>query len=146
MDYKKIFLNNLTELLDINGLTWQAFSQAVGIHRCTVYRWFTSRSPKTSSLIKVADYFECSIDYLLGHTDKPSYYPSQERATFLSRYKLLRDQNGLNDYRISLFCQISSGAIANWTQTTYPEFEILVKLREIFDCSFDYLVGRSDLT
>jgi len=30
-----------------------------------------NKTPTANNLIKIADYFDCSIDYLLGRTDNP---------------------------------------------------------------------------
>lgn len=146
VESKTIFLNNLKELLELRGMSMREFSNAVKINRRTIYRWFETRSPKPASLIKIADYFNCSIDYLLGRSDNINFFPSIKRTNFLSRYKILRDKSGFNDYKISSLCQMSSGTISNWKEDTLPEFEVLIKLCEIFDCSVDYLVGRSEST
>lgn len=142
MTDKELFITRLKKLRDDRGLSMTAFGAAVGINIRTIYRWFTECAPKPSSLIKIADFFDCSIDYLLGKTASPSFVPCTPRETFLSRYRGLRESKNLNDFRISRQCGISSGAIANWKKDTFPEFEILIKLGEIFECSIDYLVGR----
>lgn len=41
----------------------------LGIGRSTVSYWKNGNIPKQSILIKIADYFDVSVDYLLGKTD-----------------------------------------------------------------------------
>ena len=39
----------------------------------TISRYETgTREPSISELVRIADYFNVSVDYLLGRTDKPS--------------------------------------------------------------------------
>lgn len=41
---------------------------------------------------------------------------------------------------------VSSGIISTWKKEGYcPSGEMLIKIAEYFDCSIDYLVGRSNL-
>ena len=35
--------------------------------------------PKADNLAKLADYLDCSVDYLLGRTDEPAPYPPTRR-------------------------------------------------------------------
>ena len=42
----------------------------VGLGYNTMANMKTSM-PKADNLAKIADYLECSVDYLLGRTDKP---------------------------------------------------------------------------
>lgn len=44
----------------------------------TISRW-NSRVPGVDKLSKVADYFDVSVDYLLGKTDKRRYYELSEK-------------------------------------------------------------------
>lgn len=44
----------------------------------TISRW-DSRVPGVDKLIKVADYFDVSVDYLLGKTEKRRYYELTEK-------------------------------------------------------------------
>lgn len=44
----------------------------MNVEPATITNWEKgNRFPKDDVLIKIADYFDCSIDYLLGRTDDP---------------------------------------------------------------------------
>ena len=43
--------------------------------------------PKADSLAKIADYLDCSVDYLLGRTDNPNF--SEENKITEQEYKVL---------------------------------------------------------
>ena len=46
----------------------------LGISSGSVSQWKTGSIPSAERLILIADYFSCSIDYLLGRTTMPSMY------------------------------------------------------------------------
>ncbi|RXA87748.1 helix-turn-helix domain-containing protein [Enterococcus hirae] len=50
----------------------------LGFSENLFYRWKTSE-PKARDLQKVADYFNVSVDYLLGRTEKKRYYDLTEK-------------------------------------------------------------------
>lgn len=47
----------------------------LGFSENAFYKWKT-QSPKAETLEKVAEYFDVSVDYLLGRTDDPHFSPS----------------------------------------------------------------------
>lgn len=51
---------------------------------------------------------------------------------------------GLKPNPIGKKLGISSGAISAWKTGTIPDREVLVKIADFFDCSIDYLLGRTD--
>ncbi|MCL2862052.1 MAG: helix-turn-helix domain-containing protein [Firmicutes bacterium] len=64
---KKIF-----ELLQEKGITQYKFAKDLGLTHGQVTDWKVGRSnPTVERLIKVADYFDVSVDYLLGRTENP---------------------------------------------------------------------------
>lgn len=68
--------------------------------------------------------------------------------TFGERLKALRIKKGLNQEELAKFVSdtATKSTISNWeTDTTFPNnYNILIKLADIFDCTIDYLLGRSD--
>lgn len=48
------------------GISNEAMAEKLGITRKTLYNWMDKGNIPLSSLILMADMFECSIDYLLG--------------------------------------------------------------------------------
>ena len=58
----------LTHLRKNKGLTLRELSDELGeIKEATISRYeHGRREPKLDTLLKIADYFDCSVDYLLG--------------------------------------------------------------------------------
>lgn len=63
--------DRLKELCDTQGISINKLEEKIGLGKNTLYSW-KKNTPKGSNLIKVADYFNVSTDYLLGRTDEPA--------------------------------------------------------------------------
>ena len=55
------------------GLTVSTVLKEVNLGRNTMANFKTSM-PKADNLAKIADYLDCSIDYLMGRTDDPKLH------------------------------------------------------------------------
>lgn len=60
-----ILVSTITELCKERGLTFKALEKELGFGNGTIRRWGTSK-PAISAVVKVASYFNVSVDYLLG--------------------------------------------------------------------------------
>lgn len=64
-----MFVETFNELLEDSGLNRKQFSEKCGIPYTTVMGWTKlGRLPDFVSIIKIADFFDCSTDYLLGRS------------------------------------------------------------------------------
>lgn len=64
---KSIFFERLTSL----NVSNKDLSQNVGVSSGNISDWKSGRSkPNIDTIIKIADYLDCSVDYLLGRTDR----------------------------------------------------------------------------
>ncbi len=68
----------LKKLCDAQGISVNKLEEEIGLGKNTLYSW-KKNTPKGSNLIRVADYFNVSTDYLLGRTDKQRYYDLTEK-------------------------------------------------------------------
>lgn len=64
----------------------------------------------------------------------------------MNRIKQLREENNWTQLELSkkMNCAMSSIAMYE-SETRKPSMEVLLKLSEIFDCSIDYILGKSDI-
>lgn len=69
------FTDRIQSLKINRKLLQKEIAEAVGISVRTYQRYETGeRTPDTDTLIKLADYFDVSTDYLLGRSDDPKRY------------------------------------------------------------------------
>ena len=63
---------NLRNLMIENNISALKLGEIIGMHRQTIGKHLMGRAEwKGSSLMKLADYFDVSTDYLLGRTKFP---------------------------------------------------------------------------
>ncbi|ACV57529.1 MULTISPECIES: helix-turn-helix domain-containing protein [Alicyclobacillus] len=67
-----LFSQRLTELLDRTGTTRRSFAQALGVSERMVQYYITGKKdPTVETLIAIADFFDVSLDYLVGRSENP---------------------------------------------------------------------------
>ncbi len=65
------FKYRIRDLRRESNLTADELGKIVGVSRFSVSNWETGRNqPNNDILFKLSEYFNCSIDYLLGRTDQ----------------------------------------------------------------------------
>lgn len=67
-----MFKDVFVDLLQERSLSAYRVAKDTGIPKATVYEWVSGvREPaQLEHLTKLADYLDCSVDYLLGRTEK----------------------------------------------------------------------------
>ena len=64
----------------------------------------------------------------------------------MNRIKKLREENGITQEDLAKRLDMSKGIISLYEKDERkPSLEVLVKLSEIFDCSIDYLLCKTDI-
>jgi len=66
-----MFWDRFYSLCIANGTTPNAVCKAIDLSNAVATYWKNGTMPKGDVLINIADYFNCSVDYLLGRTDDP---------------------------------------------------------------------------
>ena len=62
------FQNNLKSLMQSRGYSMKALSLALNMNTTSISRYFIDRNPDLTSIWRIADHFDVSIDWLLGRT------------------------------------------------------------------------------
>lgn len=129
-------INTKTEAAEMIGLTYATF---VKIYNYGIL-------PSVPVIIRIADFFKISVDYLLGISDKETYYEAANPVSFQMRLEDLRKQRSISTvYELSQRTHIHRNNIAQWYKKDYlPTIDDLLILANLFNVSVDYLVGRTD--
>lgn len=73
------FSERLKELRSSKGLTMQQLGKEIGSTKGTISNLENgNKKPSLDMLIKLADYFNISIDYLVGRTDDPFLHQKED--------------------------------------------------------------------
>lgn len=70
-----MFWDVFVRLCAENGIKPNPVAAALGISSGSVTGWKGGKLPRIEALVAIADYFHCSIDYLLGRTASPGVVP-----------------------------------------------------------------------
>jgi len=66
----KIFAERILELRKEKGISQAMLAKQLQVSYAVICYWETDRSePTAPNLVKIADYFDVSVDYLLGRKD-----------------------------------------------------------------------------
>lgn len=137
----KTFIERLKELRKQSGLTQQQLADIVGTTQQNIAFWETGRQrPKQPSLIKLANYFNVSIDYLLVGKAQAE----EKLSVFPERLKQLRVEAKLTQQQMAEAFNIKQPTYAQWeTGRTKPKGETLERFADFFNVSTDYLLGKT---
>lgn len=101
--------------------------------------------PTPRILIRIADFFNVSITYLLGTSEDETFFKAKEPTAFKDRFLSLCKEKGVTFYRVSQDCFFDKSYISRWIHKDYfPSLELLEILSDYFDVSLDYILGRTD--
>lgn len=144
MDILSKLADTLNEILAIRGLTKSALAEGSDIPVSCISQYAHGKqAPYLDTLIKLADYLHCSIDYLLGRTDDGSEKIYKPCPPFGERIEELRTKNHFTSQYIYNQEGISKSSYYSWRRgESSPTLENLVALAKVFDCSVDFVLGR----
>jgi transcriptional regulator with XRE-family HTH domain len=67
----------IADLMEKRGITAYQLSHSIGVSQGAISLWKLGiRKPSSDALQKLADYFDVSVDYLLGRTKRRKPYRS----------------------------------------------------------------------
>ena len=138
------FRTSLNEIMALREIDSVGLGRELGIDPSIVRRWRNKGvDVRLNTLIKLADYFECSIDYLCGKAYECERFES--RGTY-PRFgeRLVKVMNELNIRPCNLFdkTNIIQSKYYYWLNGGEPSLTSLALIAESLNISFDYLVGR----
>ena len=101
--------------------------------------------PTPRILIRIANYFNVSINYLLGRSNDDSFFKSSKNKSFKDRLTSLCSEKDVTIYKVSQECFIERSYFSKWINNNYfPSLEMLDILCDYFGVSIDYILGRTD--
>ena len=143
MDVLKGFSERLIELMQENGLNAEKLSKKLGVAPTIIRRWcLPQKDIYYSNLLQVANYFNCSLDFLCGRSDVVLDFVPKECPPFMEWLPTVIKERGKSTYKIFKDTRIKSSYFAKWRKGREPLLSSLGILADYLDCSLDRLVGR----
>lgn len=141
----KAFPSKLKELIEDNGLSKVDISKYLGLNNKTkLYAWLNGKNtPRIETILKFANLFNCSIDYLVGRTDNFIEVHKNPNPDFAKQLKKVLKACKVSQYRLLKDNIVSQGHLNSWfNDKMMPNLDNIIKLADYLNISIDYLVGR----
>lgn len=139
------FQDRLEDLLMENNLSRLQLANNINISSTTINGYFNNDYyPEISIAIKMADYFNCSLNFLFGLTDKRDKL-NENSNSFIVNFENLRKRNKLSIAGVLKELNMSEYNYYRWKAGKFPKTVNLITIAKYFDVSVDYLIGRVKL-
>lgn len=139
------FSERLSELLFENELTPPTLAAQVGCQRLAIYRYLNGSQPSIEMAVRLADFFHCTVDFLIGAV------PEDHTAIFITPppfsewFPILLDEFKVSRYRLQKLTGISDTIMRNWWNgVKVPSLDSVIKIADALGCSIDHVIGRSN--
>ncbi len=145
------FSKRLKKLMDNEKISRRMLALKTGSQRKSVLNWLNGiYYPRYDSLIRLADYFNVSCDYLLGEVNDasikldPNVCPIEEvPELFIRRLNQYIVKNKITMYQLAKKLRMEQSTLSKWINSkSMPEISTLIKLAIVMEESVDYLLGR----
>ena len=147
MDNLSKFSEVLDSLMFERELNATQLATAIGIDPTNIMRYLRCvRTPSVENLVKLADYFGCTTDFLLGR--EPENYPTTfyPLPPFSEQLKVLKEHFNCPWWQIYKTAHITSSRFYEWKNGTHaPTLDCVVMLADGFGCTVDFIIGRTKL-
>lgn len=138
------FNERLVELMEYKNIKSEQLAKEVGVTGSIVRRWtFNDTDIQLTNLLKVADFFRCSIEFLIGRADKIlDFQPKQPVPNFNNAMRKALEYYGKTTYTVINETKIKGHHIHRWKNGSDPRLSSLIELSNYLGCTIDFLVGR----
>ncbi|MDR0856688.1 MAG: helix-turn-helix domain-containing protein [Clostridiales bacterium] len=134
------FGERLSELMLENNLTTDQLGAALGVNGSSVRRWkHSKRNISLACALRLAEYFNCSLAFLVGRTDNKLDFVPQPYPSFYERLRQVMEERGVTWYRIVKDGIVSDNNLSTWKNGSSPFLQTVLDIADYFDCSLDRL-------
>ena len=138
------FPSRLKELMEERELKSETLAAAVQISGSAIRAWLRGESvPTYLNAAKLADFFGCSLDFLMGRTDYEAAVPRPLPPFYPQLRKVMAEAN-VTRFEIAENTNIKDAFFTNWAKGQLPLIVTLCTLADYLHVSLDYLIGRRD--
>ena len=137
------FSERLSELISENNLSTDALGAALGVNGSTVRRWKQSkRSISLANALRLAEFFECSLEFLIGRTENKLDFTPVPCPPFYERLRQVMVERGVTWYRIVKDNAVSDYNLSVWKKGRSPHLQSIIDIADYFGYTLDFFVGR----
>ena len=109
------FSEVLNSLMVDNNISIKELAKNTNINIATFYYYFKHQAtPDVDSAIKICEFFNCSIHYLLGLTEEDNIKLKNTNKKFIENYEFLLKYNQVTNYKVCNDLNINRNSLYNW--------------------------------
>jgi len=139
------FSERLSELMLEKEIKSHELASIIGVCTNTVNDWKRDKFHITlTNALKLADFFGCSLDYLIGRSDKDMDFTPKDCPPFYSHFISVLKESGVKPYHMRRDSPIKGAYFNNWKKGADPLIPTLVVAADFLGVTLDYLVGRDN--
>ena len=137
------FRERLEDLLIEHNMSKNQLSKIVGVRPDTIYGYYRRNLlPEIHIAKRIADYFNCSLDYLFGLSEQINNNDKND-LSFADTIKKLIKENNKSVEKTMKELNISDRTYYRWQSgESQPLTSIIITLAKYFDVSVDYIIGN----
>lgn len=137
------FRERLEELLIEHNMSKNQLSKVIGVRPDTIYGYYRRNLvPEIHIAKRIADFFNCSLDYLFGLTEQIKNNDNNN-LSFPDTIKKLIQENNKSVEKTMKELNISDRTYYRWQSgESKPLTSVIIILAKYFDVSVDYLIGN----
>ena len=137
------FGERLAELICEQNIDKKTFAKNVGINATCISHFILGKhTPTVKSLIKIADYFNCSTDFLLGREEENRNLSFKKCPPFSEQLIFLKEKFNFRPDDIYNGTEIAKSSYYHWLEGKQPTLDNIIRLANLFDCRVDFILGR----
>ncbi len=135
------FQETLKELLCEKNLSRLALAKIINISSTTINGYFNNGYyPEIKIAVKIANFFDCSLDYLFGISDQRKN-TERNKNKFIENFTTIIKQQKMSVFQTMKVLNMSEYNYYRWRNGLFPKTVNLIEIAKFFNVSLDYLVG-----
>lgn len=138
------FSDILKDLIYEKGLSLRKLSKESDVSAVQYSKYLRGAYPTIEVAMRIVKYFNCSLDYLFGLSDKREggERDKVDMSKFIPRYLDLLKQNNITHWKFAKQYNLSESCLRHWKYGEIPKIESLIIIAKNLSSSIDYLIGR----
>lgn len=144
-----MFFNNLELMCSNKKIKMTQLLKELQLSKSAISRWRSGVLPNGEILIKIADFFECSIDYLVGRTDDPTWHkPEEVLAEMVQKTPIImkpQQKHKKPEIMLPYYPQSASAGDGNYIFDELPEWHTVPKNSKTEEADFMLMVSGDSM-
>ena len=138
--------NNLELMCSNKKIKMTQLLKELQLSKSAISRWRSGVLPNGEILIKIADFFECSIDYLVGRTDDPTWRKATKNtAKVITKSPILSEKFEEPKIMLPYYPQSASAGNGNYLFESSSEWRNVPKNSKTEEADFMLMISGNSM-